>query len=152
MGEQRTGLDATEGRTDKIVGTWKLVAATTENIATGQKTTIHKRTGFLNYSPDGRVFAILIDSDRRKPAGDIATATEAEALFRSLVAYSGTYSVEGNHVIHHIDISWNQAWTGTDQTREYKFDGERLTLVDGPSPNPRTGEKSVRTFVWETLK
>jgi hypothetical protein len=73
---------------NKLVGTWKLIAATSEDIATGQKTAIHKRTGYLNYGPDGRVFAILVDSDRKKPVGDIATATEAEALFRSMVAYS----------------------------------------------------------------
>lgn len=142
----------TEGRNNKLVGTWKLVAATSEDIATGQKTAIHKRTGYLNYSPDGRVFAILLDSDRKKPVGDIATATEAEALFRSMVAYGGTYSVKGDHVVHHVDISWNETWTGTDQTRDYKFDGKHLSLVDGPSPNPRTGQNSVRTFVWEKIK
>ncbi len=66
----------------KLIGTWRLVAATSEDIATGQKTSIQGRKGFLNYGSDGRVFAILVDSDRRKPAGDLATATEAEDLFR----------------------------------------------------------------------
>jgi hypothetical protein len=95
----------TKGRNNKLVGTWKLVAAASEDVATGQKTAMDKRTGYLNYSPDGRVFAVLVDSDRKKPVGDIATATEAEALFRSMVDYRGTYSVEGDHVVHHIDIS-----------------------------------------------
>jgi len=84
--------------------------------------------------------------------GDIATVTEAEALFRSMAAYSGTYSIKGNHVVHHIDISWNETWTGTDQARDYKFDGKRLSLMIGPSPNPRTRQNSVRTFVWEKIK
>ncbi len=52
-----------------------------EDIATGQKTSIHGRKGFLNYGSDGRVFALLVDSDRKKPLGDIATPAEAEALF-----------------------------------------------------------------------
>ncbi len=65
-------------------------------------------------------------------------------FFRSMVAHSGTYSVEGACLVHHVDTSWNEAWTGTDQVRNYKLDGERLVLVDGPSPNTRTGKKSVR--------
>jgi hypothetical protein len=142
----------TKGRNNKLVGTWKLVAATSEDVASGQKTAMDGRTGYLNYSPDGRVFAILVDSDRKKPQGSFATATEAEGLFRSMVAYSGTYSVKGDRVVHQIDISWNETWTGTEQARDYKFDGEPLILVDGPSPNPRTGQNSVRTFVWEKIK
>jgi len=58
---------------------------------------------------------IIVDSNRKKPAGGVATASEAEALFRSMVAYSGTYSVRGYQVIHRPDASWNEAWTGTDQ-------------------------------------
>ncbi len=137
---------------DKLIGTCRLIAATSEDIATGQKTSIQERKGFLNYGSDGRVFAIRVDSDRKKPVGALATATEAEALFRSMVAYSGTYSIEGDYLVHHIDTSWNEAWTGTDQVRNYKLDGERLILVDGRSPHPRTGQKSVRKFVWEKVK
>jgi hypothetical protein len=137
---------------DKLFGTWRLIAATSEDISTGQKTSIHGRRGFINYGSDGRVYAILVDSDRKKPVGDIASAAEAEALFRSMVAYSGTYSIEDNYLVHHVDTSWNEAWTGTDQVRKYKFDGEHLILVDGPSPNPRTGQKSLRMFVWERVK
>jgi hypothetical protein len=139
---------------DKLIGTWKLVSAVSEELATGQKTNIYKGTpiGFITYGTDGRVMTIVVDSARKKPTGAVATATEAEALFRSMAAYAGTYTIEGNQVIHRPDVSWNETWTSTDQVREYKFDGERLILATSPSPDAFTGKMSVRTLVWEKIK
>ena len=139
---------------DKLVGTWKLISAVSEDLSTSQKTNIYKGTpvGFITYGADGRVMTIIVDSVRTKPAANVATAAEAEALFRSMAAYAGTYTVKGNQVIHVPDVSWNETWTGTDQIRDYKFDGERLLLATAPSPNPFTGKMSVRTLVWEKIK
>jgi len=139
---------------DKLVGTWKLVSAVSEELETGQKTDIYKGTptGFITYGSDGRVMTIIVDSNRKKPAGAVATPTEAEALFRSMAAYAGTYSVRGNQLIHRPDASWNETWTGTDQVRNYKFDGNRLSLATEPSANPFTGKMSVRTLEWEKVK
>jgi len=139
---------------DKLVGTWKLISAVSEDLSTGQKTNIYKGTpvGFITYGTDGRVMTIIVDSGRKKPAANVATAAEAEALFRSMAAYAGTYTVKGNQVIHVPDASWNETWTGTDQIRDYKFEGERLLLATAPSPNPFTGKMSVRTLGWEKVK
>jgi lipocalin-like protein len=139
---------------DRLVGTWKLVSGVSEELETGQKTEIYKGapTGFITYGSDGRVMTIIVDSNRKKPAGAVATSAEADALFRSMVAYAGTYSVRGNQLIHRPDASWNETWTGTDQVRNYKFDGEHLNLATEASPNPFTGKMSVRTLVWEKVK
>jgi len=139
---------------DKLVGTWKLVSGVSEELETGQKTDIYKGTptGFITYGSDGRVMTIIVDSNRKKPAGAVATSAEAEALFRSMAAYAGTYSVRGNQVIHRPDASWNETWTGTDQVRDFKFDGDGLSLATEASPNPFTGKMSVRILVWEKIK
>jgi hypothetical protein len=139
---------------DKLVGTWKLISAVSEDLSTSQKTNIYKGTpvGFITYGADGRVMTIIVDSPRKKPAANVATAAEAEALFRSMAAYAGTYTVKGNQVIHVPEVSWNETWTGTDQIRDYKFDGERLLLATAPSPNPFTGKMSVRILAWEKIK
>lgn len=138
---------------DRLVGTWKLISAVSEDLATSQKTNIYKGTpvGFITYGADGRVMTIVVDSVRKKPAATVATAAEAEALFRSMTAYAGTYTVSGARVIHRPDASWNETWTGTDQIRDYKFDGERLLLATAPSPDAFTGKMSVRTLVWERI-
>ena len=69
-----------------------------------------------------------------------------------MASYGGTYTIDGNRVIHRPDVSWNESWTGTEQVREYKFDGGRLELATSPSPDPFTGKRSVRTLVWEKIR
>lgn len=139
---------------DRLLGTWKLVSAVSEDLETGQKTKVYKGApvGFIAYGADGRMMTIAVDTPRRKPAGPVATASEAEALFRSMAAYAGTYTIEGDRIIHHADVSWNETWTGTDQMRQFKFDGDRLILATAPSPDAFTGKMSIRTLVWERMK
>jgi hypothetical protein len=48
---------------------------------------------------------------------------ERVALYDTMFAYAGTYSVDAGRVIHHVDISWNEAWTGTDQIRFFEVNG-----------------------------
>ena len=139
---------------ERLIGTWKLVEAVSEDLATGDKTNIYKGgpVGFITYGADGRIMVIVVDSGRKKPEGNVATGPEAEALFRTMSAYAGSYMMKSGQIIHHVDASWNETWTGTDQIRNYKFDGDRLSLATAPSPNPFTGKMSVRTLVWEKVK
>jgi len=69
-----------------------------------------------------------------------------------MVSYTGTYEVRGDTIVHHVDVSWNETWTGTEQTRFYKFDGDRLSLATTPSVDPVEGKMSIRTLVWERVK
>jgi hypothetical protein len=57
-----------------------------------------------------------------------------------MIAYAGTYVIKDSQVINHVDVSWNETWTGTDQFRTFSFDGERLHLSTSPSLNPLTGQ------------
>jgi hypothetical protein len=91
-------------------------------------------------------------SDRNKPKGSTPTPQEALDLFRSVLAYSGTYSIDGNEVTHHVDCSWNESWTGTQQTRIARFEGERVHLSTKPTPDPVDGRLSVRIMTWEKVK
>jgi hypothetical protein len=97
------------------------------------------------------MIVIIIGSHRAKPVGEIATPDEAEALIKSMVAYAGTYTIdtEAKAVTHHIEISWDQSRTGTDQVRSYKLEGNHLTLTTEPSTDPASGKKTVRTLIWE---
>src|SRR5665647_214277 len=81
------------GDRDKIVGIWKLVSYEVEVQATGQKSPVmgEKPTGYVTFTPEGRVFFVLT-SEARKAA---KTDQERAELLNTLVAYSGTYTVEG---------------------------------------------------------
>jgi hypothetical protein len=140
----------------EILGTWKLVSYIREDLPSGAKSDVmgDHPTGYLNYGPDGRMMVMIVGNARKKPAGAIATPDEAEALITSMLAYGGTYTIDGESktVTHHIDISWDQTRTGTDNVRSYKLGGNRLMLSTEPSNDPVTGQKTVRTLVWEKLK
>ena len=75
-----------------LIGTWKLLEAVNEDLSTHEKTDIYKAgaVGLITYGADGRMMAIVVSSGRKKPGGDVATAPEAEALFRSMTAYAGS--------------------------------------------------------------
>jgi hypothetical protein len=139
-----------------ILGTWKLVSYIREDVPSGAKSDVmgEHPSGYLNYGSDGRMMVMIVGSGRRKPAGAIATPDEAEALIKSMLAYAGTYSIdtETKTVTHHIDISWDQVRTGTNNVRSYKLENNRLMLATDPSADPVTGQKTVRTLIWERLK
>jgi hypothetical protein len=54
-------------------------------------------------------------------------------------------------ITHHIDVSWNESWTGTEQKRIARFEGNRVFLSTPPSLDPITGTMTVRTMTWEKL-
>jgi len=58
------------------------------------------------------------------------------ALFGSMLAYTGTYRIEGNKFITTVDASWNEAWTSTDQERSYVLKGDNLNITSSWGPHP----------------
>ena len=139
-----------------MLGTWRLVSYVREEVPLGAKSDVMGAhpSGYINYARDGRMMVMIVGGERKKPAGAVATPEEAQALLTSMLAYAGTYTIDtqAKTVVHHIDISWDQARTGTDQVRSYKLEGKRITLTTEPSADPATGKKTVRTLVWEKLE
>ncbi len=110
-----------------VQGVWKLVSLEVEMQSTGQKELPmgRKPTGYATFTADGRAFFVLT-GEGRKPA---KTDQERAALLNSLVAYTGTYRLEGDKWITKIEVAWNPEWVGTEQTRFFKIDGDRLEVL-----------------------
>jgi hypothetical protein len=92
---------------------------------------------------------VYVRDVRPKPF-DLAAMTEKERadLFRTVVAYAGTYDFDGKAITHHLDVSSNQAWTGTDQVRKVSLDGRRLVQTTDPHPFSADGKMSITNFTW----
>jgi Lipocalin-like domain len=43
----------------------------------------------------------------------------------------------------------NETWTGTDQVRFFKLEGDRLTIKTAPQKNAITGLENIGVAVWE---
>lgn len=137
-----------------IIGTWRLRSHRQETVETGQSHYPRgdNPAGLLTYTDDLRFSIINVPGDRKSPASVLVTDNEALDLFRGLTAYAGRYSLDGDKVTHHVEISWNQIWAGTDQVRRFKVEGDELTIVAGPGLNPRDGKMAISTLSWDRVK
>lgn len=137
-----------------VIGTWRLQSYVREVSATGQRYNLFgdKPDGYIGYAPDGRMYAIFVNTERTKPQETVATDEEKAQLFSTITAYAGTYTLEKDKVVHHVDISWNQAWTGTEQVRFYKLDGDTLTITTAPYKSYADGQEGISILVWKKVK
>jgi hypothetical protein len=87
---------------------------------------------------------------RMAPAGAEPTERERLALYDTMFAYAGTYTLRGAQVIHHVDISWNQTWTGTDQARIVDLRGPVLILTTDFT-DPVSGAVTHYAVTWEKV-
>jgi hypothetical protein len=76
-------------------------------------------------------------------------SSEGARRDESMSAYAGTYAA-GEKVVHHVDTSWNGSWTGTDQVRFYKLDGETLTITTAPL-TVFSGEEVKVVLEWKKV-
>lgn len=141
-------------KVDQLCGTWRLVSWTRQIIETGETVAPFGKapTGFLSYSRDGRMSGCMVSDHRPKPK-DLAKISDQERaeLFNTVVAYGGTFEVVGNQVVHTVDISWNETWTGTTQRRDFNIDGNRLTITVGPQIGV-DGRRSTAVLIWTKVQ
>ncbi len=125
----------------KVVGTWKLISYEIEIQATGAREPVMGRepTGYATFSPEGRVFFILTGEGRKAAKTD----QERAELLKTLVAYSGTYSVEGDKWSTNVEVAWNPEWVGTKQVRDFKLEGERLMVLTPWRLMPNWADKGM---------
>ena len=140
---------------EKLYGTWRLVSDVRQDVETGALTDNfgkHPR-GFLTYGKDGRMTVIEVAEQRPMPT-DLAKLADSDraALFKTLLAYAGTFSFDGEVVIHHVDISWNNIWTGTNQVRNVRLEGRKLYITTNAQPSTIDGKLSVGILTWEKVE
>lgn len=135
-----------------LVGTYRLVSTTAKDLETGAEESYGNESGTITYGADGRMIVLLVRGARPRPASlDAMTDAERADLFRTMTAYSGTWSFDGTTVSHHVDVAWNEMWKGTTQQRMVTRDGNRVLLTTHPSPRSRDGRIGTRTMVFEKV-
>ena len=66
-----------------------------------------------------------------------------------MFAYSCTYAVESDRVVHHVDPSWNETRSGTDQVQFCMVDEQTLTCISTLAKNPFDGREVVHEVTCE---
>jgi hypothetical protein len=136
-----------------LLGTWRMISWKKEFVSDGKAVDAlgPNPQGFITYSADGRVSVIVVPRDRPAPASLPPSDAEKVRLFDSLFAYAGTYTLDDDKVVHHLDTTWNQSWTGTEQVRFYKLSGKRLLIHGAPAPDPFTGRDVIHRVEFEKV-
>jgi Lipocalin-like domain len=139
---------------DTIVGTWKIESFVREVIATGQRYNEFgdRPSGYISYLPDGWMHVMLVADNRAKLAGAMPTDQEKAELFGTMIAYAGTYRVDGDKVVHDIEVSWNQVWTGSKQVRFFKTEGDTLTITTAVAKSPRDAQEGRTIVVFKRVR
>jgi hypothetical protein len=139
-----------------LAGTWRLLAAESRD-STGVPDLPFggQPEGLLMYDPDGNMSVHVMRGNRPPFTSDDVrggTTDELCAAFEGYAGYFGRYTVDTARgvVTHHLRGASFPNWTGSDQVREYRLEGRRLTLS---TPPIASGGRSVRfALVWERLR
>lgn len=134
-------------KAEDIIGTWR---AAGHEIVAADGSVSHPfgpgpHHGQLIYHPNGSVSVLVIRTDPTRLAAGSPATDRAAALDRC-VCYVGRWEIEGNRVVHNIEVSLNPAWVGTAQQREATLEGNRLVLSP---PADATGARARIT--WERV-
>jgi hypothetical protein len=141
------GLALAQDAAKQLAGSWKLTSWTIQIIG-GDITEPFGRSpkGRALITPDGYA-AFVIAAANRKPAANDA---ESAALLKTLMVYTGPITIENDKFTTKVDISWNELFTGHDQVRFFKLEGDKLTIRTAEQTSAvYPGKKVVGTLTWE---
>ena len=154
--EARKDIKQTGVSQQGIIGTWRLLSMTYRDQATGKEEDLWGKgpLGFLTYTPEGRMNAVVTAASRKVSTENVdqAPLEEQAMLFRSCIAYAGTYSMTETGVIHHVEVASDPTWTGKDQTRFVHFEGKRLVVTGPPLQTVSDPTPRVLQLVWERVE
>lgn len=121
---------------DELVGRWRLVSWTANGEQGGVSYPFGARAeGSVVYTAGGWMSGHLAAGGRLPlPSENILDGTEAQraAAFSSYVAYCGSYRIDGDVVVHEVQMSLLPNWVGIEQLRSFELSGDMLLLKTPP--------------------
>lgn len=139
---------------DELYGTWRLVSWKRTIVSTGETSDVFGKApkGYIMYGRDGRMLCIITDKRPNVPDVTKMTDNDRVELYKTIIAYGGTYTFDGKTLKIKVDISWNESWNGTEQVRIAKFEGNKLILSAEPTVGSLDGKLRMLEIVWERVK
>jgi hypothetical protein len=131
----------------QLVGSWKLTSWTIQ-IVGGDATEPFgpNPKGRALFTPDGFAAFIIVGANRKPATNNDETA----ALLKSLLLYTGKFTIDGDKFTTKVDMSGNELLTGQDQVRFFKLEGDRLSIRTAEQiSSVYVGKKVVGTLTWE---
>jgi len=135
---------------DQLIGSWKVLNL---KATTGDKVTYplgEQVAGYVTITPT-RFWLLFVDATRKAPAAPALTDSEAIAMMKTQVAWTGKYSTadqtaEGIKLTAHVDAASSQAIFGTDRVYFIRVNGDKMMVKSPGVIVPMTGQTSVVEF------
>jgi hypothetical protein len=147
-------VSATILRTTDLVGTWRLAtwvgAADDGSI---KEPFGSAPLGYVMYTVDGHMITTISQPDRAATGGDVPSgATEpSSAAASTFMAYSGPFRVDGDDVVHTLELSLLPDWIGTDQRRHVDLSDDGQTLILSTDPMVAGNQHLSHRLTWHRV-
>jgi hypothetical protein len=116
-----------------LIGSWKLDSF---ELQAGDGTISHPYgkdlTGYLFYNEDGFMSAAFMNTERGKTKEEDLSVAGGASNYDQYMAYTGPFEVNGDKIVHRVEVSSLEAFVGSVQERWFKIDGDRLELLTQP--------------------
>jgi hypothetical protein len=133
---------------NNLIGIWSLQKYLVEIQSTGQKNYPMgmNPTGYAAFFDTGKVMVTLTGETRMPAQND----SECASLMKTLVAYAGSYRVEGEEWVTTVEVAWNPEWVGTEQRRFFVISGDNINVTTAwrvmPNWQDMGMQRSILTF------
>ena len=132
---------------DQLIGTWKVLNL---KATSGDKVTYplgEQVAGYVTITPT-RFWLLFVDATRKAPAAPALTDSEAIAMMKTQVAWTGKYSTadqtaEGIKLTAHVDAASSQAIFDSDRVYFIRVNGNKMMVKSPGVIVPMTGQTSV---------
>ena len=91
----------------------------------------------------------VISYGGRKPLSVGASAAEKAEAFDSFLAYGGRYTLSGDKVVHHVEVSSIQNYVQKDLIRSLKLQGDQIVLITPPTLV--NGKIQTIELIWQRV-
>jgi hypothetical protein len=145
-----------------LLGTWKLISITAifPDGNVGKEAFGANPIGYITYTTEGKMMVIFSKGDRPLLSGNSASPLtaaihqvpieERAEAFSTFNSYAGSYTLDGNKVIHHVEIASIPNRIGKSLTRTFTLNGNRVILKTPPSKNDDTPK--MFELIWERIE
>jgi Lipocalin-like domain len=135
---------------EQLIGSWKVLSL---KATTGDKVTYplgEQVAGYVTITPT-RFWLLFVDATRKAPAAPALTDSEAIAMMKTQVAWTGKYrtaeqTAEGIKLTAHVDAASSQAIFDTDRVYFIRVNGNKMMVKSPGVIVPMTGQTSVVEF------
>ena len=120
-----------------VIGAWKLVSFDVDAGKGVEKPRFGPNPiGYLMYTENGRMSAVLAGSHRPslqppQSVGGLTSGSCPESV-ADFLSYAGRFEIKGDRVFHHVEVSVFTNLIGTTLERQFKIEGDTLTIRTVP--------------------